>query len=137
MYKLLLDTNVLLDFMVPERPESDAAVEIIRRCSNGHDVGYVCAGSLKDAYYVACKYLGEQAARDFIRAFLGALSVAPLDEAMCKIAANSNEPDFEDALVRATAEHLGANLILTRDAKAYERSTVRAVSPQQFVNLFC
>ena len=137
MYKLLLDTNVLLDFMVPDRPESDAAVEIIRRCSNGTDVGCVCAGSLKDAYYVACKHLGEQTAHDFVRVFLEALSVAPLDEAMCKIAANSNEPDFEDALVRATAEHINANLILTRDAKAYEHSTVRAISPQQFVDLFC
>ena len=56
---------------------------------------------------------------------------------MCKIAANSNEPDFEDALVRATAEHINANLILTRNAKAYEHSTVRAISPQQFVDLFC
>ena len=126
MYRLLLDTNVLLDFMVPERPESNAAVEVIRR-----------AGSLKDAYYVACKYLGEQAARDFVRAFLDALNVIALDEATCRIAASSDEPDFEDAIIRATAENMRANLILTRDERAYERSAVRAITPQRFVDLFC
>lgn len=137
MYRLLLDTNVLLDFMVPERPESNAAVEVIRRCANGTDTGCVCAGSLKDAYYVACKYLGEQAARDFVRAFLDALNVIALDEATCRIAASSDESDFEDAIIRATAENMRANLILTRDERAYERSAVRAITPQRFVDLFC
>lgn len=137
MYRLLLDTNVLLDFMVPERPESNAAVEVIRRCANGTDTGCVCAGSLKDAYYVACKYLGEQAARDFVRAFLDALNVIALDEATCRIAASSDEPDFEDAIIRATAENMRANLILTHDERAYERSAVRAITPQRFVDLFC
>lgn len=136
MYKLLLDTNVLLDFMDPERPGSDAAVEVIRRCTAGIDKGYACAGSLKDAYYVATKYLGEQAARDFTRAFLMALDVVPLDRALCRLAADSNEPDFEDALVRLSAEGLRADVILTRDAQAFERSTVRALSPARFLELF-
>ena len=86
---------------------------------------------------MACKYLGEQAARDFVRAFLDALNVIALDEATCRIAASSDEPDFEDAIIRATAENMRANLILTRDERAYERSAVRAITPQRFVDLFC
>ncbi len=136
MHKLLLDTNVLLDFMVEERPESDCAVEVFRRCAGGAAKGIVCTGSLKDVYYLGQKYLGEQAARDFVRAFLRIFDIAPVDKALCMTAVNSDEPDFEDGLVRASAEENRADFILTRDVAAFRRSTVRAVTPSCYLELF-
>lgn len=136
MHKLLLDTNVLLDFMVSERPGSTAAVEVFRRCARGTDIGLVCASSLKDVYYVARKHLGEQAARDFVRAFLMALKALPLDDALCRLAADSNEPDFEDAIIRASAEDARVDFILTRDAQAFQRSRVRALTAEKYLELF-
>lgn len=136
MHKLLLDTNVLLDFMVAERPGSDAAVEVIRRCATKEDVGYVCAGSLKDTYYVARKYLGEQSARDFVRAFLMVLEVCALDGPVCRIAADSNEPDFEDALIRASAEDERVDFILTRDVGAFQATKIRSLDAERYLALF-
>lgn len=135
-YKLLLDTNALLDFMVSERPESNAAVEVVRQCLGTEARGIVCSGSLKDLYYVGKKYLGEQAARDFTSIFLNAFEVFPLDKALCKTALELNEPDFEDGLVRAAAEEVGADFIITRDVEAFQSSTVRAISPARYVELF-
>lgn len=136
MHRLLLDTNVLVDFMVPDRPGSDAAVEVIGRCVRGKAEGLVCAGSLKDVYYVARKHLGERAARDFVRTFLVALRVLPLDDALCRLAADSYEPDFEDAIVRTSAEDAHADFILTRDVEAFQRGTTRAMSAERYVSLF-
>lgn len=122
--------------MISIRPESDAAIRVIQRCSAKQDIGYVCAGSLKDIYYIACKNLGEQAARDFVRAFLMIFEVCPLDGSLCKIAANSSEPDFEDALICASAEDIHADFILTRDTSAFRHTTIRSLSAHDYISLF-
>lgn len=135
-HRLLLDTNVLLDFMIEKRPESGYAVDIFRLCANGAAKGMVGAASLKDIYYISQKYLGEQAARNFVRAFIAAFDVAPVDKALCATAVDSDEPDFEDGLVRAAAEDNSADFIISRDTKAYGRSKVRALTPREYVELF-
>ena len=45
----------------------------------------------------------------------------------------SNEPDFEDGMIRAAAEQASANFILSRDAKAFANSTVPRIEPIYFV----
>ena len=135
-YRLLLDTNILLDFMDPARPESNVAVEVFRRCIRGTHEGFICATSLKDMYYIARKHLGEQAARDFYRAFLAAFTVLGVDDTVCRMALDSNEPDIEDAIVRVLAEENDIDFILTRDAEAFRASTVRSLSAAAFLRLF-
>ena len=135
-YRLLLDTNILLDFMDPARPESDAAVEVFRRCIGGTCEGFICATSLKDLYYVGRKHLGEQAARDFYRAFLAAFAVLGIDDTVCRMALDSNEPDIEDAIVRVLAEENDIDFILTRDAEAFRASSVCSLSAATFLQLF-
>lgn len=48
MIKALVDTNVLLDMMVEDRPDSEAAASLFNRALNGDAELAVCAGSLKD-----------------------------------------------------------------------------------------
>lgn len=136
MSKLLIDTSVLLDFMDPNRPESNAAVEVFRRCAKSIDTGYVCAGSLKDLYYVATKYLGQQAARDFTYAFLDIFEVYPLDKTLCKAAVLSDEPDFEDALMRISAEESKVDFILARDAASFATSRIKAITASEYMMIF-
>lgn len=133
--RLLLDTNIMLDFMVPSRPFSSQAVEIIGRCDEGIDVGVVSAGSLKDVYYVSRKYLGDDLARSFLKLFAEILEVAPLDRAICMTALTLDEPDFEDGVIRATAEDVRVDFIITRDTAAFRRSKVRALDSKTYVEL--
>lgn len=46
------------------------------------------------------------------------------------------EPDFEDGLVRAAAELNDVDFILTRDARAFKRSRVRAVTCAEYLEIF-
>ena len=57
--KLLLDTNVLIDYMIPDRMEHDSAEQLSASLAKGHASGFVCAGSLKDCYYICGKYIEE------------------------------------------------------------------------------
>ena len=63
MSNVLLDTNILLDYVLSERPESDSAVQLFRAIFNGDLSGFVAASSLNDFYYVVRKFIGDQAAR--------------------------------------------------------------------------
>lgn len=45
-------------------------------------------------------------------------------------------PDFEDGLVRAVAELNDVDFTLTRDARAFRRSRVRAVTCAEYLEIF-
>ena len=47
----------------------------------------------------------------------------------------SNEPDFEDGLIRACAELNDMDFIITRDEAAFRKSTVRAVDCAEFLSI--
>lgn len=127
-YKLLLDTNVLLDYVL-RRPEYETAMRLLRAVAERSVEGCVCSLSLKDLYYVSCKAMGEPDARAVVRDLMQLLEVLPIGANECRMSVESNEPDFEDGLVRAAAESNDVDFIVTRDVDAFTRSSVRSVSP--------
>ncbi len=133
MIKLLLDTNFLLDLLVPDRPGSESAAALAKAIDEGRFEAEVSAGSLKDVYYVGCKYADERIVRSMIEAFMDAYSVKAVDETVCRMAIRSHEPDFEDGIIRAIAETSGVDVIITRDADAFANSLVRSMSAKAFL----
>lgn len=91
--------------------------------------------SLKDAYYVLGRQYGEEDARRLIRYLMDLVVVAPFGQKECVRSLNSNEPDFEDGLIRAYAELNDVDFILTRDAQAFQKSKVRAVSCVEYLEI--
>lgn len=125
--RLLIDTNVALDLLSAGRPQHKEANRVAELCNGGGDTGFMTAGSLKDVYYILCKIRGEELARDAVDALMSLFVVAPLAAKECDLSLRCNEPDFEDGLVRACAELNDIDFILTRDARAFKGSKVRAM----------
>ena len=136
MSKMLLDTNTLLDHVIPDRPESDEALELVKLIINHVHTGLVAASSLNDFYYISRKTLSEQERRDWLRIFIRIFDIEELDVEACAIALDSNEPDYEDGCIRAIAERAQVDFIITRDRTAFERSWVKAYSAKRFLELF-
>ncbi len=135
--KILVDTNVLLDACMNERPNWEYANILLDEIAYGNVEAFIAATSLKDVYYVLSKYAGESAASSFVRAAPDAFTILAIDSAICRIAASSNEPDFEDGLIRACAESANVDFIVSRDEKAFARSRIKRLSAEEYVNLFC
>lgn len=135
--RLLVDTNILLDAAMKERPGWSAAVLLMDEFACSEARGYVSALSLKDVYYILTKYAGEAAARDFICAVMDLFDIAEIDATACRTAATSDEPDFEDGLVRACAEKIPVDFIISRDERAFARSSVKRLSAQDYLDLLC
>ncbi|WP_417801570.1 type II toxin-antitoxin system VapC family toxin [Thermophilibacter provencensis] len=133
--RLLFDTDVVLDAVCPERPQSKEACEVLRLCNGEGDMGIVAVGSLKDAYYILCRQYGEPCARTSIEKLTELLVIAPTSAEECELSLHGNEPDFEDGLIRACAELNDVDFILTRDARAFARSRVRAVTCAEYLKI--
>lgn len=134
-HRVLFDTNILLDAVCRERPGSEEACRVLRRCNGERDLGMTAASSLKDAYYVLGRQYGERNARKALEWLMGLLVIAPMGAEECELSIHSNEPDFEDGLICACAELNDVDFILTRDAAAFRVSTVRAVSCAEYLDI--
>lgn len=135
-HRVLLDTNILLDAALPNRPNRRAAFLLLEKVIYQNIRGYLCATSLKDFYYVLTKASTEQDARKYLAALLDFFEIVPIDMSLCKIALASNEPDFEDGLVRAAAESASVDFIISRDVSAFERSHIKRLTAQEYIDLF-
>ena len=135
--KLFFDTNILLDAAMSTRPGWAAATLILDEIAFSHAQGFIASTSLKDVYYILSKYADEPSARRFVLALLDAFEVIPVDAALCRIAATSNEPDFENGIIRACAESVPVNFIISRDEKAFHKSPIKHLSASDYVDLFC
>ena len=133
--RLLFDTNVLLDAMVEGRPQSKEAWAVIGRCNGGGDTGIATCGSLKDVYYILSRGGNEPEARETIEKLRELLVIAPLGAEECELSLGCGEPDFEDGLMRACAELNDVDVILTRDASAFKRSKVRAMTCAEYLEI--
>lgn len=135
-HRLLLDTNILLDAALPNRPDRRAACLLLEKVIYQNIKGYVCATSLKDFYYVLTKASTEPDARKYLSVILDFFEVISVDVPLCKIALTSNEPDFEDGLVRAAAESIPVDFLISRDTTAFERSPIKRLTAQEYIDLF-
>ena len=133
-FDLLIDTNVIIDYAVRSRPAHADAVVLFEEAARADGVRLVVlVSSLKDAYYIMCRAYGDElTARDALRRVSKTFFVVvDLLAAYADDAFASDEPDFEDGLVRAAAERLGVHAIVTRDTLAFAGSFVKAVPPAE------
>ena len=126
-----VDTNVLLDIAVPTRKGfHEDALLLYDTVGKSDVILYASVAVLKDVYYLLCRnYCDESKARDAIRIFMNTLAIVGLTKSMAETALGSDEPDFEDSLVRVAAETCECKYIISRDMKAFKNSTAERIDP--------
>ncbi|MBQ9058388.1 MAG: PIN domain-containing protein [Atopobiaceae bacterium] len=133
MYRLMIDTNILLDSLIQGRPDEDGARELFDWCTWSGDMGMVTPSSLNDTYYLLRKRMAEPYARKAIQSLMELLVIAPLSWEECSVSITSDEPDFEDGLVRAAAELNDADFIITRDERAFKNSKLKCMTASEYL----
>ena len=128
---ILLDTDVLIDIALDRRPHSGPASELLDRIENGAESAYIAWHSVSNLYYIVAPARGGVSTRDFIVELTRFAEVATTDTEAIRYAAELPMEDFEDAMQVAAARACGARHIVTRNVRDYERSPIRAVSPQE------
>ena len=133
--RAFIDTNILLDLLQADRPCHEYAKRLMVE-GVLHDIRLgVCAMSLKDTYYILCKRMREYDVRKMISELLSLIDVVAVDRLVCQRALVSDEPDFEDGIVRACAERWKADYIISRDEKAYANSHIKRVTAEEYLRI--
>lgn len=101
------------------------------------DMGITSSHSLKDAYYIMSHIYDEPTAREAVRVLVDLVVIGPVSVEETLLALDSNEPDFEDGLVRACAELNDVDFIISRDEKAYRTCKIRRVTAGEYLDEVC
>ena len=136
MDKLLLDTNFLLDVALEHRPGAADAAGLFDLAAKGDVACCVSPTSLKDFYYISRRDFGDGIRRGWIALFMDTFAVASLDRGACSRALASDEPDFEDGIIRALAESEGCTHIVSRDEGAFLGSAVAKTEAGEYLRMF-
>jgi len=135
--KIIVDTNVILDFLLSREPHVADARELFKMISQERVEAYITASSVTNIYYVVAKRLGDGAARESVRHLLNMLGVIAVDGDDCIGALDLPIADFEDALVTVCANREDVNYIVSNDKEflKVDASLTTVISTRFFLEL--
>lgn len=132
--KVLIDTNVMIDAITKRDDASSFSADVIALCSSNRITGFVASHSFSNMYYILRKEYSDKNRRVIIGEYCKILNVVSMNEDVINAALNNNNiTDFEDAIQYACAESVGADYIVTRNVKDYGRSSIKAITPEKFL----
>jgi predicted nucleic acid-binding protein len=132
--RVLIDTNIVLDFLLQREPFSQDAELLFQSIDAGQIIGYVTATTLTDIFYISRKHARSvEQARQAVSEILTAMVICPIDRAVLESAFNSGLVDFEDAVQIFGAVAQGLDAILTRDSKGFLSSPIPVMSVQELL----
>lgn len=105
---ILIDTNVIIDFLITREPFFEAASLIMQKCAQGEIEGCVAFHSLPNLWYILRKVPDEKR-REWLVTICDLLKVVGAShEAVVKAIKMECFKDFEDCLQDRCAEQAGA-----------------------------
>lgn len=132
--RVLVDTNIVLDFLLQREPFSQDAELLFQAIDVGEIVGYVTATTLTDIFYISRKHTRSvDQARQAVSEILTAMMICPVDRVVLELAFNSGLADFEDAVQIFSAVTQGLEAIVTRDAQGFLSSPLPVLSIQELL----
>lgn len=132
--RVLLDTNVMPDWLLDRKPWSDEAESLWQARDTGRLVAYLQASALTDIFYIARRQVGAASALAAIDRSL-ALEIMPVDKLTLLRARALTGSDFEDTVIIACAEAERLDFIITRNPDDFQRSQISVMTPADFVKL--
>jgi len=134
MKHILIDSDVIIDFLVNRHPFSVHAISIVALCEKKVLKGYITPIIIANAYYILRKGNSHAAILNQIRNLLNIVDVTEINKDSILKALNSEFKDFEDALQNFSAVRNGnISTIITRNIKDYKKSALAVLTPETFL----
>jgi len=132
MKKVLIDLNIILDFLNKRNFHQEAA-QLLNRCVEGKLSGYICAHEVTTLSYFLFK---EQKDKNKVAAIISSLldifHVIPINETILKNSLLSPITDYEDAVIEVSAVAFDIDYILSRNISDFKQSRIPTYTPEQF-----
>ncbi|MBD2682776.1 MULTISPECIES: PIN domain-containing protein [Nostoc] len=129
--RVLIDTNIVLDFLQEREPFVEDAARLFERIDAGEVEGFIAATTITNIYYIVRRAAGMKVAQDAIIQVLTDLHICPVERTILEQAIALNFQDFEDAVQCACGMAYGVDAIITRDASGFVNAPIPVMSPQE------
>lgn len=130
--RVLIDTNVILDFVLNRPPFADGATALFQHIEQQTFFAVVSASAVTDIFYLLQKERIDAIA--FLKDFLLAVDVLGVDKAIVMYALHSGWTDFEDAVQAQVAIENNIDVIITRNTKDYSRlERIQVLTPTELL----
>lgn len=148
--KLLIDTNIVLDFF-EKRAGSEAARDLFKLAEDNSQYECVTGSTVTDILFLLTKAMKEAnnarpeaerktskeiatLARDKFELFLTIIHVLPVTENSIKSAFSLKWNDTEDALQYVVAKENLVDVIITNNKKDFECTDIRVMTAKEFLD---
>lgn len=134
MDRILIDTDVILDFFFDREPFSGHAAQIFSMCELKELEGFVTPVICSNVYYILRRTASHDKVVAKLNQLMTFLEVLPMNRDVVMNALSSGFRDFEDALQNFAAVHSrNIDVILTRNVKDYTRSEIGVLTPETYL----
>lgn len=134
--RILIDTNILIDFFSKRPQFYDNAYIIMKLCASKRVDGCIAAHSVMNSFYILRKEFSPEERRSTLIDLCKIVYVVGIDKAkIISALENDHFSDVEDCLQTECAKDFSADYIVTRNIKDFEQSVIPAITPDQFLKM--
>jgi len=134
--RVLIDTNVIIDFIADRQPFSESAFAIMNLCVNSKITGFIAAHTIANIFYILRKSHSIAERKDILFKICNIFDVVGIDIAKLESAlTNEDFTDFEDCLQFECAKDANADYIVTRNVGDFSYSSVTAIESAELLKL--
>lgn len=135
--RVLIDTNVLIDYLAKRAGYYKDARKIISSCCDGKFQAAMAASSVLNAFYILRKEYTIEERRKMLLELSKMIDIVGIDTDKIISALNREDfKDFEDCVQDECAEFYDAEYIITRNVGDFANSRVKAVLPTEILQLW-
>ena len=134
--RILIDTNIVLDYLAKREPLLKSAEAIFEACAAGEVIACIAPHSFSNIFYILRSVFSVKERKSLLLDLCHLFTVEGVDQTLIEAAIqNESFEDFEDALQEECARSFGADFIVTRDPSDFSKSSIPIVSPDDFINI--
>lgn len=129
MMKYFIDTNILLDWLIPTNRFHTDATKLISCCINRTVDGFVSSHSLTDIFYISRKYFSLEDRRLFLILIVSNFTIVTESQNdFLSVLTDAGFFDLEDGLQIQCARNATVDYIVTEDSKGFSNSAIQAIN---------
>jgi predicted nucleic acid-binding protein len=134
--KALIDTNVILDWVMTREPFANAAKVVMEKCMFGNVKGYLASHTVTDLFYILRKDYRVKERKDLLLLLNDKLEIIAVNSQMIKKALeNELWTDLEDGLQMQCAFEEDVDYIVTRNINDFKSSQNKVILTEDFFEL--
>ncbi len=136
MYKVFIDTDVILDLLLKRKPFARSAYELFKRIELKELSAYTSPLIIANLHYILSKMLGKTKSLKLIQELLSILRITHIDEKITHRVFQETPPakDAEDLIQLYSALDTNIEVLVTRNIKDFpQKAGIKVLMPDQFL----